>query len=325
MTETVSSPRQFNARSSVSGEGPCVAVLLCTKDGERFLDEQLQSVAHQTHENWILYVSDDGSTDKTTEIIATFAAATRQPVILREGPQRGFCQHFLSLAADPSIRAEYFAFCDQDDIWLSEKLERALNSLRTIPKHIPALYGARAELITAEGKPYGRSALFTRKPSFENALVQNLAGGNTLVFNLAAKKNIEQAGIVDVVAHDWWVYQLVSAAGGAVFYDPRPSVKYRQHPENLIGSNLGWRRRLMRIRQLFSSRYRDWIELNLAALQSCAHLIQPANKMRLEKFAQARQSKSLLQRLNYLKQSGVYRQTFFGNLGLLAAVVFRKF
>ena len=310
MTETANTLRQFSAPSSANGKSPRVAVLLCTKDGERFLNEQLESLAHQTHENWILYASDDGSNDKTREIIASFAAATNQRVTLREGPQYGFCQHFLSLAADPSIRADYFAFCDQDDIWFPKKLDWALNWLMTIPQHIPALYGTRAELITAEGNPYGRSPLFTRKPSFQNALVQNLAGGNTLVFNLAAKKIIEQGGIVDVVAHDWWIYQLISAAGGALFYDPRPSVKYRQHTENLIGSNLGWRRRLTRVRQLFSSRYRDWIELNLVALQSCTHLIQPTNKIPLGRFAKARKSGSLLQRLVYLKRSRVYRQTF---------------
>ena len=60
-----------------------------------------------------------------------------------------------------------------------------------------------------------------------------------MVFNRSAKRLIEHAGTLDVVAHDWWTYILTSAAGGAVHYDPDVSVGYRQHGSNLIGSNAG--------------------------------------------------------------------------------------
>ena len=95
--------------------------------------------------------------------------------------------------------------------------------------------------MTIDERSYGLSPLFTRPPAFQNALVQSLGGGNTMVFNRAAKKILQEAAAIDVVLHDWWVYQLVSAAGGMVHYDPRPMLKYRQHSDNLIGSNLGWR------------------------------------------------------------------------------------
>src|SRR5262249_45043308 len=257
---------------------PRVAILLGTKDGAAFLDDQLRSFADQSHRNWLLVVSDDGSRDATRAIIARFAATQPQPVAVRDGPGRGVTANFLSLAADPAIDADAFAFSDQDDVWHADKLSRALARLATAPEGVPALYCGRTELMTEDGRCYGLSPLFRRPPSFRNALVQSLGGGNTMVFNRAAKRLIEAAGAPTVVLHDWWLYQLVSAAGGAVFYDSRPMLKYRQHADNLIGSNLGGRARLLRIRLMLGGRFRDWNDTNLAALRRLpADLITPDN------------------------------------------------
>jgi glycosyltransferase involved in cell wall biosynthesis len=266
-----------------------VAILMCTKNGAKFLAQQLKSIADQTHTNWTLFVSDDGSSDETVDIVARFAREFSQRVVSRLGPGKGVCANFLSLATDPSIDADYFAFSDQDDIWHKNKLERAINWLATVPDQIPGMYCGRTELVTADGQSYGLSPLFTRAPAFQNALVQSLGGGNTMVFNRAAKKMLEDAGRIEVVLHDWWLYQLVSAAGGAIHYDPRPTIKYRQHPNSLIGSNLGWRARIVRIRMTFSGRFRDWNRTNIAALERVPpHLIAPQNRSILKLFAQAR-------------------------------------
>ena len=123
-----------------------VAILMCTKNGAKFLAQQLKSIADQTHANWSLFVSDDGSADKTNEIIARFARDYPQRIVVRHGPKKGVTANFLSLATDPSIEADYFAFSDQDDIWYKNKLERALNWLVTVPDHIPGMYCGRTEL-----------------------------------------------------------------------------------------------------------------------------------------------------------------------------------
>src|ERR1700760_917659 len=94
-----------------------VALLLGTKDGAAFLGEQLKSFADQSHTNWILVVSDDGSRDATLDMIARFAAEHPQRVEVRVGPQQGVTANFLSLATDPTITADVFAFSDQDDVW----------------------------------------------------------------------------------------------------------------------------------------------------------------------------------------------------------------
>jgi glycosyltransferase involved in cell wall biosynthesis len=305
-------------------DAPHVAILLCTKNGSAFLDEQLRSLSAQTHKNWTLYASDDASTDGTKEILKQFAATAGSPVILREGPQKGFCHNFLRLLTDPSIRADLFAFCDQDDIWYPEKLERAIKSLSKFPDDLPVLYSSRVELIDAAGTHRGYSLLFRRKPSFKNALVQSIAGGNTLVFNKAAKQLAERAGVLEVVAHDWWLYLLVSSAGGIVHYDAQPSLKYRQHQQNAIGSNTGWGSRIHRLRMLLSNRFRDWNTLNVTALEACAHLMSADHRTTFLLFNQARSASSGLSRMHALRRAGLYRQTILGNLALVAAAFFGK-
>jgi Glycosyl transferase family 2 len=301
-----------------------VAILMCTKNGAEFLDEQLKSIADQTHANWTLFASDDASTDKTSDILGDFGKDRPQKVFVRAGPDKGVCVNFLSLAIDPSIHADYYAFSDQDDIWHPDKLRRALSWLISVPEGVPGLYCGRTELMSADGRHDGLSPLFTRQPAFQNALVQSLAGGNTMVFNRATKSLLERVGKPDVVLHDWWLYQLVSAAGGMIHYDPQPMLKYRQHGHNLIGSNHGWCARFIRIRTMLGGRVHDSNAKNIAALNNIpSQLITPQNRKVLMLFAKATTA-SLITRLIYLKRSGVYRQTFLGNWGLLAAALIKR-
>ena len=254
-----------------------VAILLATKDGAEFLPEQLQSYRDQTHSNWKIYVSDDGSSDDTRDIIDQFAGVVSQTVEQRNGPCKGFWRNFMSLALDKSIAADFFAFSDQDDIWSKEKLERAVNWLASIPETIPAVYCARTELVDRDGVSLGYSQLFTKTPSFQNALVENIGGGNTMVFNQAAKKLLEAAGPVKMVAHDWWMYQLVTATGGIVHYDPQPCLKYRQHARNVIGSRVGLDALVHRFFALLPRRKVEANDIHINALLSVKKLLLPRN------------------------------------------------
>ena len=325
LTRSMSNKNEAAARKPLRNFAATrVAILMCTKNGAAFIDDQLKSIADQTHKNWTLIVSDDGSDDGTVAKLERFAGAHPQKITIRKGPRKGVCVNFLSLANDPTICADYFAFSDQDDIWEPDKLQRALAWLVSIPADVPGMYCGRTDLMPLKEHSYGRSPLFTRLPSFQNALVQSLGGGNTMVFNKAAKKILEQAATTSVVLHDWWVYQLVSAGDGMVHYDLQPMLKYRQHGDNVIGANLGWRTRLVRIHLMLNGRFRDWNDTNIAALRQLPnHFIMPRNREVLELFTKAR-SASLLKRLYFLKKSGVYRQTLLGNLGLFVAAILKR-
>ena len=119
-----------NSSILASGPGPLVAILMGTMNGAQFLPEQLDSLAAQTHQNWFLIASDDGSTDDTIRILKAYQAKwPAGKLIIKEGPKQGFCVNFLSMACDSAIRAEYYAFCDQDDVWLPTKLVVALQNI----------------------------------------------------------------------------------------------------------------------------------------------------------------------------------------------------
>src|SRR5262249_53875198 len=104
-----------------------------------------------------------------------------------------------------------------------------------------------------------RRSLFVGR-RFETHWFRVWRAANTMVFNRAAKTLLQTAAVSDVSVHDWWLYQLISAAGGAIYYDPQPMLQYRQHPDNLFGSNLGWRARLGRIRMMLDGGFRAWNE-----------------------------------------------------------------
>ena len=304
---------------------PKVVILLCTYQGQQYLHEQLNSFVSQTHKNWELWVSDDGSKDGTHAILdQAIKAWGKQKISVHSGPKEGFCANFLSLTCRAGIEADYYAYSDQDDIWKSAKLERALAALKTVPQGVPALYCSRTRIVDADDKPICMSPLFTKTPSFANALMQNIGGGNTMVFNHAARQLLIEAGEkVKVVTHDWWAYLLITGCGGQVFYDPKPTVRYRQHGCNLVGMNNSWPARFKRIYQLFQGRFKEWNDLNVTALKSVEGRLTPRNQELLNQFIEARQL-PLVKRLVGLMRSGVYRQTLFGKLGLIAAAVFNK-
>jgi len=333
---------------AVPQEDASVAILLATLNGERYLPEQLDSIRAQTHGRWTLWASDDASVDRTRAVLEDYRSrfanlnagsalrtsdacfsnvageTTGERLQILTGPARGFVANFLSLACHPDIEADYFAFCDQDDIWVPGKLTRALDLLSACGQNHPALYCARTELIDAQGRPIGFSPRFGRPPSFANALVQSLAGGNTMVFNRPARALLMQAGAsADVITHDWWLYLLVTACGGTVIYDAEPLTRYRQHAHNLVGANRSWRARFDRIRMLFRGDFRHSIDRHFLALDAVQGQMSAEHLLLLERFRRARQL-PFWQRLDQFRQCRLYRQTPFGNAGLLAGLCFNK-
>lgn len=305
--------------------GPQVAILLGCYNGAEHLDAQLASLAAQTHTNWVLLVSDDGSRDASLALVEAFAARVGpERVKVRRGPGKGFLANFLSMACDPGFEAAYFAFCDQDDIWEPEKLARGLRAIEHASDR-PALYCSRTRLTDEAGHDIGFSPLFRRPPCFRNALVQSLAGGNTMLFNRAARQLLVTVGAdVVVPSHDWWLYLLVTGADGLVVYDEWASVRYRQHAANLVGGNVGLKARLNRLGRLLEGRFGAWNSQHCAALAPHLGLLAPHNRDLFLLFRQAR-TDGVVGRLTRILRAGLFRQTPIGNLGLYVAVLLNKF
>ncbi|MEO1537184.1 MAG: glycosyltransferase family 2 protein [Pseudomonadota bacterium] len=303
-----------------------VVVLLAHFNGERVLGDQLQSLAQQSHRNWSLLISDDGSADGWMSVATDFVSSDpARHVLLVNGPQQGFARNFLSLLKLAGPTVPFAAFCDQDDVWMPGKLEIALRGLKSVPQGKPGLYCGRTTICDANMTPRRPSPLFGKSPCFRNALVQSIGGGNTMVVNRAALDLLQDTlpHAQGIVSHDWWVYQIVTGAGGEVIYDTEPQVLYRQHSDNLVGANDGWTARMVRLRSLMQGRFRTWNDAHFAALKGAQHWLTEDAQRTLDTFHVARHG-SLWRRLAGLHASGVHRQTSLGQLALWMAGILKR-
>lgn len=303
-----------------------VHILLALYNGEAHLGAQLHSYVRQSHADWALIVSDDGSLDGSLALLAQFRAS--QPlrdIQVRTGPGQGFVRNFLALLQAVPHDARYAALSDQDDVWFDEKLERALTALDGVPARTPALYCARTLICDADLRPLGPSPPFVRPPDFRNALVQSIGGGNTMVLNRAALDLVQQAipEAQEAVAHDWWLYQIIAGCGGMVLRDNAPVLHYRQHGDNLIGANLSARARLKRIAMILGRRFQRWNAINIAALSRSRARLMPQAQTALDHYAAARAG-GFWHRLWHLHASGVYRQSRPGTAALYIACMLRR-
>lgn len=298
-----------------------VAVLMATQNGALYLQDQLESLVRQTHPAIDVHVSDDGSTDGTMAILRNWE--TRWPkgrFVISQGPGRGFAENFRALVVNADTDASYYAFCDQDDVWEPDKLERAIGWIGG-PTDTPKLFCSRTKLVSEVGRETGHSVLFSRQPSFRNALVQSIAGGNTMVFNRAAHRLLAIASARSAfVSHDWWAYLIVTGAGGEVHYTPEPLVRYRQHRLNMVGANTTVAARFSRLKRLLRGQFSLWTQVNITGLDANRDLLTSAARADYEQFRNCR-SGGLLARLRSLHASGVYRQSSIGDVALYIAVM----
>lgn len=303
-----------------------VHILLATYNGASYLTEQLESIARQTHSAWTLTVSDDGSTDETMDIVQHFATQVTQPVSMLQGPKAGsstpnFC--YLLAQAPADNEQDLYAFCDQDDVWHDDKLERAVNWHTLHPSQPIRLYCGRTQFVNEKLHPIGLSPNIKRPPNFGNALVQNIASGNTMVFSHAILRAQKKVLPQHCVWHDWTTYIVATAIGGLVWFDEKPSLLYRQHERNVIGANNGIRAQLWRIKFVVSGRYKYWSDSTEKTIYDISSELTTTSFNIFKKFQKIRSSRSVITILEAFFNSEIRRQTTLSNISLIFALIFR--
>ena len=210
-------------------------VLLSAYNGETYIREQLDSLLEQTLKGVEILVRDDGSTDGTREILTKYAqrGAMRWFACENLGPARSFWR-LLQDASD----ADYYAFCDQDDVWDTDKLEIAVSALERLDASKPALYCGDVRVTDMKLHILAEHMVRPAPTDYPHALLRNLAPGCTYVFNRPANELLRRfdAERLGIELQDWTAYQIV-ACFGSVFYDPTPHMCYRQHGDNAIGAH----------------------------------------------------------------------------------------
>tara|TARA_B100000886_G_scaffold142752_1_gene96947 strand:+ start:254 stop:1186 length:933 start_codon:yes stop_codon:yes gene_type:complete len=300
-----------------------LAVVMCTKNGEKFVEEQLESIKNQTFKNFDIFISDNNSEDSTLKKINKFKEKNHEMRInIEDGKDLFFGNNFIDLLQRIEDKYDYYAFCDQDDIWLDFHLARGVKNLKN-KENIPSIVCSRTYLIDENGNNIGASKKFKKNPNFRNALVQSIAGGNTMIFNNSAKKLMNNVSIdIEIVSHDWLLYLFISAASGNVIYSIDPSVMYRQHLNNAIGSNNTFYDLLKRVRMLIAGDFKKYNDLNILQLDNFRYI----SKKNIKTYYLYKKSLegSFFMKVVYKIRSKVYRQSILGQLGLYFDIILKK-
>jgi glycosyltransferase involved in cell wall biosynthesis len=216
----------------VVGADLSLAILLSTYNGGLYLKDLLDSLYSQVYQDFDIFVRDDGSLDNTRDILGQISC-THGRVYISCGENLGVVESFFNLLCSAPDSYDYYAFCDQDDIWQNNKLSSAIDQIEANDPGIPLLYFSRVEFVDAKLSHLGYSDI-PQEVSFEHTLVENLAPGCTMVINRSARKLIFSNLPEFALMHDWWVLLVISAFG-KVMYDSEPKILYRQHSSNVVG------------------------------------------------------------------------------------------
>lgn len=208
-----------------------VQVLMSTYNGEKYIEEQINSILKQENVQVSLLIRDDGSSDKTIPIITNIAQKNNN-VSFYTGENLGPARSFMDLI-NKSGQADYYAFTDQDDIWEQNKIISAINKLENY-KEKPSMYISALEIVDEN-----LNKIETKKVdgnfSFEGELIKNFATGCTQVLNKKLCDFIKRYNPSYIIMHDSWITRVCYAIGGNVIIDDNTYIKYRQHSSNVLG------------------------------------------------------------------------------------------
>ena len=302
---------------------PIITVVLATFNGARFLPEQLDSLAAQSHRPDRLVFRDDGSTDHSVEIVRSWADQHGVSLQQVTGPRLGPARSFLR-ALQLAEPADIFLFCDQDDIWQSDKIARAIAHLRWGYDAAPALCATRLEVVD-EQLNHLRLSPLPQGLSFASATCESLLTGCTMAFNAAFRELLVCALPDKAAMHDWWCYLLATGvSGAALHFDQTPTVRYRQHGGNALGAGpTGWKALRARGLRFFtresSMRSRQLLEFEH---HHGAALTHEASAV-LDQLLAAKHG--LMPRLQAAFTAPIYRQTVLSNLSTRLALLTNRF
>ncbi|MDP6732361.1 MAG: glycosyltransferase family 2 protein [Gammaproteobacteria bacterium] len=233
---------------------PRIAILLATYNGSKYLAEQLDSILNQSYENFVIVVRDDGSSDDTVALLKDYAVrqADKFHLLDDDSTNRGasgsfsfLIEYVLQNKQVLGLADAYMMFCDQDDIWSLEKIDKQVDEMLKVEKHqtetkpMPVLIHSNLRVVSEEKSLKAESfvhyqGLEIERNRFTNLVISNVVTGCTAFINEAlARKAVPVSK--EAIMHDWWL-ALVAAAFGKVIFLAKPLVRYRQHDSNTIGA-----------------------------------------------------------------------------------------
>lgn len=221
-----------------------VSIVMSTYNGEKYLKEQIDSILSSTYQDIDLYIHDDGSSDRTMELLAGYSSRYPDRIhVCRKEVNLGYTLNFLQGVCHTT--ADYVMLCDQDDVWKPDKIRNTLKRMRNMEgqlgKEVPIAVFTDAEVVdqslnTLNASFFRSGKLDPRKTDLPHILMENKLIGCTVMINAALRRVLKSRSLPAMARyHDWWI-ALIAAACGKIGYLPEQTLLYRQHGTNVVGS-----------------------------------------------------------------------------------------
>ena len=296
-----------------------VRVLLSTYNGERFLPAQLDSLLAQDYPRLSIFIRDDGSSDGTRRLLLEYANRNSS-INLKFGENVGVVRSYLELLRLGGGADDFYAFCDQDDVWKTEKVSAAVTCLCKQTEPERSLYCGRVNYVDDDLNNIGLSDI-PRHIGWRNAVVENIVTGCTVVMGDKLRCLMLETDGTGVLMHDWWAY-LVGSAFGTIIFDPEARIFYRQHVSNVSQPDISRLRRIRRVAREFWLRYREmrtgFISLQQAHTFTYVYgaMMKEEDKSIVDRLWSMREQSDLLRRIRYSLSPEVCRNHRLDNLAL---------
>lgn len=300
-----------------------IAILLATYNGENYIKAQIESILEQTERDWKLYIHDDGSKDKTMDVVQQYAKKYPEKIIIVDGPSTGGAKsNFFYLFSQ--VEAPFYMCCDQDDVWLPEKIEitkREMDNLIRGDEDKPALVFTELCVVDGELNVIAENmrdyqGLDCKNVCLNRALIQNVVTGCTMMVNRVLRDELTKIkNYKNVLMHDWWAI-LVAVRFGKVAFIETPTILYRQHGDNGVGAShatsLGYQLK----RMLQGEEIKQSLENTRNQAKLFAEIYGENPDSLVKKYAELG-GQSKLKRLQFYHKHDVKKSTTAKNIGLL--------
>ena len=254
---------------------------MATYNGEKYLQEQIDSLLNQTYQNWVLWIHDDNSNDKTVEIIEKYQNNYPNKIrFIHDNISTGGAkENFTYLLNKIDNNFDYIMFCDQDDVWLENKIEITLEKMREIEKsNIDKPVLIHTDLVVVDEKlnviadsmfQYQKLSLNNQK-NIKLIAMENIVTGCTMMLNKKLAllgKNIPNEAIM----HDWWIAIITLKENGIIGFINETTILYRQHALNTVGSKqvnlLHYLKKLLTVKSIIHSYKSIYLQYTKAGIK----------------------------------------------------------
>ena len=219
-----------------------ISILMATYNGERFIKEQIESLLKQTVLDFKLYINDDKSTDSTYLILQNYANNHPDKIFVSQNEKNSGSAKDNFFQMMINHKDDYIMLCDQDDVWLPDKIEKSLYKIKELEEQHgaskPLLVYTDLEVVDENLNTISKSYFNTedinnKKKTLNKIVARNITTGCTVMYNRALAELIKENPEF-MIMHDWWLTLIACAFGDAdTIYEP--TVLYRQHSDNEIG------------------------------------------------------------------------------------------